>query len=119
MQAYLRENLGKHKVERPSSTALLLLSHVLEKPKSWILAHTESELNENQINALKEQMKAIELLGRMCGDFVEKRVTQIEGKIQTESVRKEIREKLENPDIWTHVSQLGEELLDSAEKTTH
>jgi release factor glutamine methyltransferase len=59
MQAYLRENLVKKKLDRPSSTALLLLGHVLQKPKSWILAHTDYELHENQINALEEQLKVI------------------------------------------------------------
>ncbi len=59
MQAYLHETLSKHKVDGPSSTSLILLSHLLNKPKSWILSHTGYELHGTEINTLQGQLKEI------------------------------------------------------------
>jgi len=34
--------------ERPYQAALILLAHVLQKPKTWVLAHPETHLNPDQ-----------------------------------------------------------------------
>jgi len=53
MQIHLREKLQKHKIERPTSTSLVLISHVLKKPKSWVLAHGEYELDQKETHDLQ------------------------------------------------------------------
>ena len=41
--------------EQPYQVALILLAHVLQKPKTWVLAHPETHLNPDQ-KALLEQL---------------------------------------------------------------
>jgi len=46
-------------VELPQQTLLVLLSHVLEQPQTWILAHSEAELSATQ------QAKLTALIARL------------------------------------------------------
>jgi release factor glutamine methyltransferase len=38
--------------ETASLDAQVLLAHILEKPRSWVLAHPEAVLSSNQVSAL-------------------------------------------------------------------
>jgi release factor glutamine methyltransferase len=44
----------EHCRESPTLDAQVLLAHILTKPRSWVLAHLEQELNPNQQELLKE-----------------------------------------------------------------
>jgi len=35
-------------IDQPHQVALILLAHVLNKPKTWVLAHPETHLNPDQ-----------------------------------------------------------------------
>jgi len=57
-------------VELPQQTLLVLLSHVLEQPQTWILAHSEAELSATQqakITALIARLKQGEPLPYLTG----------------------------------------------------
>lgn len=57
-------------VERPQQTLLVLLSHVLEQPQTWILAHTEAALSATQqakLTALIARLKQGEPLPYLTG----------------------------------------------------
>ncbi|MEA3325772.1 MAG: peptide chain release factor N(5)-glutamine methyltransferase [Chloroflexota bacterium] len=57
MQTHLHEKLQEFKVEQPVSISLVILSHVLKKPKSWVLAHDEYELNQTETHDLQSKLK--------------------------------------------------------------
>ena len=46
--------------ETPSLDTQVLFAHVLEKPRSWILAHPEIPLGDDQINALELSLSRLE-----------------------------------------------------------
>ena len=57
-------------VELPQQTLLVLLSHVLEQPQTWILAHSEAELSATQqakLTALIARLKQGEPLPYLTG----------------------------------------------------
>jgi len=57
-------------VELPQQTLLVLLSHVLEQPQTWILAHPETELSTTQkteLTALVARLKQGEPLPYLTG----------------------------------------------------
>ena len=57
-------------VELPQHTLLVLLSHVLEQPQTWILAHSEAELSATQqakLTALIARLKQGEPLPYLTG----------------------------------------------------
>ena len=57
-------------VELPQQTLLVLLSHVLEQPQTWILAHTEAALSARQqakLTALIARLKQGEPLPYLTG----------------------------------------------------
>ena len=49
----LKKKLDEKSEDFPGNTALLLISHVLRKPKSWILAHNEYELTSLETESLQ------------------------------------------------------------------
>ncbi|MBL6981722.1 MAG: peptide chain release factor N(5)-glutamine methyltransferase [Anaerolineales bacterium] len=46
--------------DTPSLDAQVLLSHILETPRTWVLAHPEGKLTPNQQNALSQKLSQIE-----------------------------------------------------------
>jgi len=52
----IQEKLGKSGENTPANTALVLLCHVLKRPKSWVLAHTEYQLTKPEQDTLQEQL---------------------------------------------------------------
>jgi len=57
MQVNLHEKLQKNKIDRPANTSLILISHVLKKPKSWILAHGEYNLSKKEFQDLQTKLE--------------------------------------------------------------
>jgi len=55
LQGHLQKELRKHKIERPGSTSLIIISHVLNKPKSWVLTHNEYEPNGHELSAIQRR----------------------------------------------------------------
>jgi len=57
-------------VEQPHQVALILLAHVLQKPKTWVLAHPEAHLNPDQkahLERLVRRLQAGEPLPYLTG----------------------------------------------------
>jgi release factor glutamine methyltransferase len=46
--------------DSPSLEAQVLLAHVLEKPRAWVLAHPEAELSAVQLEALDDALRRLE-----------------------------------------------------------
>ncbi|MBG0786354.1 MAG: peptide chain release factor N(5)-glutamine methyltransferase [Anaerolineaceae bacterium] len=44
IRAEIQSSLAENSIETPGNISLLLLSHLLNKPKSWVLAHPEFEI---------------------------------------------------------------------------
>ncbi|MEA4813265.1 MAG: peptide chain release factor N(5)-glutamine methyltransferase [Anaerolineaceae bacterium] len=59
--AVLKEQCHKllHEVEKPHDHALVLLAHVLGESKTWVLAHPELYLSQNQISTLEQLHKRL------------------------------------------------------------
>lgn len=53
----LRKKLIQSGDETPAATSLVLLSHVLQQPKSWLLAHSEYELKPEEIDTLHRRLE--------------------------------------------------------------
>lgn len=70
-----------------------------------------SQFAQDENLSPKDRMKAMELLGKMSGDFIERR--QVEGHIKYENTRKELRDKLNSPDLWEQLDQLSDDLLET------
>ena len=47
-------------VEQPHQVALILLAHVLQKPKTWVLAHPETHLNPDQKTQLEQLVRRLQ-----------------------------------------------------------
>ena len=47
-------------VEQPHQVALILLAHVLQKPKTWVLAHPETHLNPDQKTQLEQLVSRLQ-----------------------------------------------------------
>ena len=57
-------------IEQPYQVALILLAHVLQKPKTWVLAHPETHLNPDQkahLERLVRRLQAGEPLPYLTG----------------------------------------------------
>jgi release factor glutamine methyltransferase len=57
-------------IEQPYQVALILLAHVLQKPKTWVLAHPETHLNPDQkahLERLVRRLQAGEPLPYLIG----------------------------------------------------
>ncbi len=57
-------------IEQPYQVALILLAHVLQKPKTWVLAHPETHLNPDQkahLEGLVSRLQAGEPLPYLTG----------------------------------------------------
>jgi release factor glutamine methyltransferase len=57
-------------IEQPYQVALILLAHVLQKPKTWVLAHPETHLNPDQkahLERLVRRLRAGEPLPYLTG----------------------------------------------------
>lgn len=89
------------------STEIRKIANVDRKRRVELL----SEFAEDLTASKTERMKAMELLGKMSGDFIERR--RVEGHIKYENTRKELQQKLNNPDTWENVCNLGDELLEA------
>lgn len=50
----LYEKLRQGRIDAPENTSLILLCHVLDQPKSWILAHGDYVLNQEETQILKK-----------------------------------------------------------------
>ena len=59
LQGHLQKELHKHKIERPASTSLIIISHVLKKPKSWVLTHSEYAPQENETSTIQRKINQI------------------------------------------------------------
>ncbi len=53
---YLRQMLKKVESTSPDNTGLVLLSHILKRPKTWILAHPEYPLTPEELSDLQEDL---------------------------------------------------------------
>lgn len=51
---------GMNCVEQPHQVALILLAHVLQKPKTWVLAHPETHLNPDQKAHLEQLVSRLQ-----------------------------------------------------------
>ncbi len=47
-------------IDQPYQVALILLAHVLQKPKTWVLAHPETHLNPEQKAELEQLVRRLE-----------------------------------------------------------
>ncbi len=59
-----------NRIEQPYQVALILLSHVLQKPKTWVLAHPETHLTSDQkahLERLVRRLQAGEPLPYLTG----------------------------------------------------
>ncbi|NLC12952.1 MAG: hypothetical protein GX768_02750, partial [Chloroflexi bacterium] len=54
IRAQLRE------IEQPHQIALVLLAHVFQRPKTWLLAHPEVHLSKSQADQLEELLQRLE-----------------------------------------------------------
>ncbi len=52
--------LGTKLTDTPNLDVQVLLAHVLDKPRSWVLAHPETPLTRNQVTALKTLVARLE-----------------------------------------------------------
>ena len=60
-------------IEQPYQAALILLAHVLQKTKTWVLAHPETHLNpdqKTQLEALVQRLQAGEPLPYLTRHFL-------------------------------------------------
>ena len=48
-------------IEQPYQVALILLAHVLQKPKTWVLAHPETHLNPEQKAHLERLVRRLQI----------------------------------------------------------
>ena len=48
-------------IEQPYQVALILLAHVLQKPKTWVLAHPETHLNPDQKAHLERLVRRLQI----------------------------------------------------------
>ena len=69
MNEYRKQSANNH-IEQPYQAALILLAHVLQKTKTWVLAHPETHLNpdqKTQLEALVQRLQAGEPLPYLTG----------------------------------------------------
>jgi phage terminase small subunit len=69
-----------------------------------------SDFAEDASLSAKDRMKAIELLGKMSGDFIERR--QVDSTVKIDSTRKELRKKLDDPSMWEQICSVGDALIE-------
>lgn len=65
-----RKQSANNLIEQPYQAALILLAHVLQKTKTWVLAHPETHLNpdqKTQLEALVQRLQAGEPLPYLTG----------------------------------------------------
>lgn len=65
-----RKPSANNHIEQPYQAALILLAHVLQKTKTWVLAHPETHLNpdqKTQLEALVQRLQAGEPLPYLTG----------------------------------------------------
>ena len=65
-----RKQSANNHIEQPYQAALILLAHVLQKTKTWVLAHPETHLNpdqKTQLEALVQRLQAGEPLPYLTG----------------------------------------------------
>lgn len=59
----LRENLRKtliaHEIETPGNVSLVLLSHTLKQPKTWVLTHPQHQLTADENHTLEANLKQL------------------------------------------------------------
>ena len=58
---HLHQKLVEQGYDNPSNTTLVLLSHILKQPKSYLLAHDEYELTHQESQSLQEITSQIKL----------------------------------------------------------
>lgn len=59
VREHLQHDLIKKGVDNPGNTTLVILSHVLNQPKSYILAHNEYELTDQENQSLQLNLNQI------------------------------------------------------------
>jgi release factor glutamine methyltransferase len=59
IRAAIQTSLAEHHFETPGNISLLLLSHTLGEPKTWVLAHPEFELNSDEIHTLQSALERL------------------------------------------------------------
>ena len=65
-----RKQSANNLIEQPYQASLILLAHVLQKTKTWVLAHPETHLNpdqKTQLEALVQRLQAGEPLPYLTG----------------------------------------------------
>ena len=59
IRADIQTSLAEHHFETPGNISLLLLSHALGEPKTWVLTHPEIELNSDETHALQSALERL------------------------------------------------------------
>ena len=59
IRAAIQTSLAEKNFETPGNISLLLFSHVLGKPKTWLLTHPEVELTSDEIHTLQSALERL------------------------------------------------------------